>query len=373
MHLIKEFLPEWSHEAPFLLQNWQWLGMALLLFAGLAADLGARALAAWIRQLLCRRFRLEREAHDSLTKCRRPLGAVAGMFVLVIGLPGLEFDGQGGTILLGAARGGATLAVVWLLMRVVDVLGSIAAARAALTTNQLDDLLVPLVRKTCKTLVVIFGAVYFALSVNLEIAPLLAGLGLSSLAIGFAAKSTVENLFGSLTVILDRPFQIGDFVAIGGVEGTVESMGLRSTRIRTSYDSLLVIPNSTILTANVDNYGRRRYRRFKAHLTVDYGTPPATLQSFVEALRSTFPTLPHARQDGNAIVVHDYSQTGVVILINVFFEASTWDLELASRERFILEVSRIAERIGVRAALLEGTATIGLQPITPSQAATTRS
>ncbi len=347
---LHTILPAWAKDAPFLLENWQWVGLAGLLVLGLVIDFAARLLLAGAAASIGRRLGLEPSRFEGIRRCVRSVGTLLGASVFLMSLPGLELTGQAAAIAEGFGGAVLTLSASWLAFRVVDVAGDVAAERAAKTTNQLDDLLVPLLRKCLKTLVVVFGVIYFALSVDLEITPLLTGLGISSLAIGFAAKSTVENLFGSVTVILDRPFLIGDSVVIGGVEGTVESVGLRSTRIRTSHDSQTVIPNSTLLSANVDNLTRRRFRRWKTTLGVQHDTPPDRLEAFVVALRELFAKQPGARADSNSIVVHEIADSSINILVNVFFDAKDWDAELESRHNFILDIMRLAERMGVKFA-----------------------
>ena len=114
---------------------------------------------------------------------------------------------------------------------------------------------------------------------------ILTGLGIGGLAFALAAKDTLSNLFGSLTVLIDKPFRIGDWVNIGGIEGIIEEVGLRSTRIRTFYDSLITVPNGTLTNVHVDNYGQRRSRRLNTKIGVQYDTPPERLEAFCEGIR----------------------------------------------------------------------------------------
>lgn len=344
---LHTILPAWAKDAPFLLENWQWVGLAGLLALGIVVDLVARALVAILARTIARKLDLDAEGLVGVHRCGRPVGMLLGAGTMLLLLQDLELTGRSLLIAEGAGRGLFALAATWLGFRIVDILGDIAAERAARTERQLDDLLVPLVRKSLKALVVIFGAIYFAISVDIQVTPLLAGLGVSSLAIGFAAKSTVENLFGSLTVILDGPFQIGDWVVIGTVEGTVESVGLRSTRIRTFYDSQVVIPNSALLSDNVDNFGRRRARRLRAILCVKHETPAEQLEAFVTALRDLFAAQPGALKDHSHIVLNGFAQGSITVLIYVFFETSDWAREMEARHRFILEIKQLADRMGI--------------------------
>ena len=103
---------------------------------------------------------------------------------------------------------------------------------------------------------------------------IIAGLGIGGIAFALAAKDTLSNIFGSLTVLVDRPFHIGDWVVIGGeTEGNVEDVGLRSTRIRTFYDSIVTVPNGQLTNVVIDNFGQRKYRRYRTNVSVEYSTP----------------------------------------------------------------------------------------------------
>ena len=122
-------------------------------------------------------------------------------------------------------------------------------------------------------------------NMGVNVFSLLAGLGLGGLAFALAAKDTAANLFGSIMILTDRPFKIGDWVKMDGVEGTVEEIGFRSTRVRTFYNSLITIPNATIANVQIDNLGVRQYRRTTATLGVTYDTSMEKMNQFVEGIR----------------------------------------------------------------------------------------
>ncbi|MHC4977332.1 MAG: mechanosensitive ion channel family protein, partial [Planctomycetota bacterium] len=183
-----------------------------------------------------------------------------------------------------------------------------------------------------------------------EIVPLLTGLGIGGLAVAFAAKDTIENFFGSVAVIMDHPFQVGDWVVVEGVEGIVEELGFRSTRIRTFYNSQVTIPNATLVRATVDNYGRRKYRRFKADLNITYDTPPETIEAFCEGLRELIRLHPYTRKDYHCVYFNNMGAHSLDILVYTFFEAPDWQTELRERQRFLLDVLRLAKQLGVEFA-----------------------
>jgi MscS family membrane protein len=180
--------------------------------------------------------------------------------------------------------------------------------------------------------------------------PLVTGLGIGGLAFAFAAKDTIENFFGSVTVLLDRPFEVGDWVIVGDTEGTVEELGLRSTRIRTFYNSQVTVPNATLVRATVDNLGRRAYRRWKTYLGVQYDTPPETLLAFTEGIRELVRQHPYTRKDFYQVWCNDFADFSLNILLYVFFRVPDWSTELRERERLFVDIVRLADRLGVQFA-----------------------
>ncbi len=189
--------------------------------------------------------------------------------------------------------------------------------------HKLNTLLAPLVNKLVKALVIIFGVLSMAEVLHFPITSLLTGLGIGGIAIAMAAKETIANVFGSITVLVDRPFQIGDWIKIGDTEGTVESIGFRSTKLRTFYDSMVTIPNATLLTANVDNMGARKYRRAKVLLRMGYYTPSGSIQTFREAVLDHMKGNTVIRKDGMDIHIDDFGPTGVHVNISCYFQVAT--------------------------------------------------
>ncbi len=148
-------------------------------------------------------------------------------------------------------------------------------------------------------------------------------------------------------LIADRTFRVGDLVQIGGNEGIVESVGLRTTRIRGLDDSLLTIPNSDLTTAHVTNFGARRYRRFRTRITVPYGTPPDRLVEFRDGILALVRGHAQVRQQKYEVAVNDLGASGIEILIQVFFEVPDGHAELLARDGLILDILRLAERLEI--------------------------
>ncbi|MBC7370817.1 MAG: mechanosensitive ion channel family protein [Bdellovibrionaceae bacterium] len=177
------------------------------------------------------------------------------------------------------------LNIVRLVYIAMDAVGSLLSDYTGKTPSTLDDHLAPLAVKSAKVLVIILGILITLQNFGVEVMSLMAGLGIGGLAIALAAQDAVANLIGSIMIILDRPFSIGDSVKVANVEGTIEAIGFRSTRIRTGYNSLISVPNSVVAKETIDNMGVRPFRRVKQILGLHYDTPPALIEKFCDRVR----------------------------------------------------------------------------------------
>jgi MscS family membrane protein len=198
--------------------------------------------------------------------------------------------------------------------------------------------------------VVVIGIVFAADNLNIDVTSLLAGLGLGGLAFALAAKDLLGNFFGSVTVLLDRPFSIGDWVVIGDIEGTVEQVGFRSTRVRTFYNSLVTMPNSILTTTKIDNMGARRFRRMKQILSVTYDTSPEKIEAFCEGIRKIIQLHPYMRKDYYQVYFNEYGAASLNVLVYVFWATPDWSMELRERHRFLLDILRLAKQLDVEFA-----------------------
>jgi MscS family membrane protein len=342
-----ETLPEWARDRPFFgVTWWQLIGLLLAILLGLVA----RALIAFVVATYGVRLiaRKGQAADDSIVaKAARPIGTVAMAGVLWYLLPLLQFSVRVNQILNLSIRVLAAVAVVVVLYRVVDLISNIFERRAARTDTKLDDQLIPLVRRTLKVFVVVVGVIFVLQNMDVDVTSLLAIGTVGTLAFSFAAQDTVANLFGSVSIFADRPFQIGDWVVIGEVEGVVEEVGMRSTRIRTFYSSLITLPNSLITKTPVDNYGVRRYRRTSTTVGVTYDTTPEQMQAFCEGIRAILNANPHVRKDAYEIHFKGFGASSLDVMLYFFFETDSWSVELRERHNIYLEVLRLAHELSI--------------------------
>ncbi len=175
----------------------------------------------------------------------------------------------------------------------------------------------------------------------------LTALGIGGLAVALAGKDTIENLFGSIMIALEKPFKVGDWIIIGDIEGYVEYVGLRSTRILTFQDSYLTVPNVKFITLNVNNMGRRHFRRYETVLDFSDKTSPKLLLAFTEKVEEIIKATPKVRKKNYFVKINDIGESSVKILIYLYFNATTWEEELAEREKFILNILATVEEMGM--------------------------
>jgi MscS family membrane protein len=181
---------------------------------------------------------------------------------------------------------GGTVALFWFFYKLVVLLDARLVKWADGTESNVDNMLVPLIGKTLRVFIVIIGAMMVLQNLTgIKIGPLLASLGIGGLAVALAAKDSIANFFGTLTILFDKPFQVGDRIVINAFDGTVENVGFRSTRIRLLNGHLVSIPNEKVVNSEVENVGRRPNIRWLTQIGITYDTPPGKVQEAVEILR----------------------------------------------------------------------------------------
>jgi len=181
-------------------------------------------------------------------------------------------------------------AVAWALYRLVSVVDYLLKRIAQRTDNNLDDMIVAVIRRSLKTAIFILSAMFIGQNIlKLNITAVLAGAGVAGLAIAFAAQDTIANFFGSIMLILDRPFKINDRINIGGgASGIVEHIGFRSTRIRTLEGHLVSIPNKKLADTEIENITARPFIKHTINITVTYDTSPEKMEKAIEILHQIF-------------------------------------------------------------------------------------
>ena len=344
---LQQHIPA-SVEGPFLgLYTWQLAYLCMLALLSLITGLLAQRIVSERFLKLARRGRIELKL-EVVHSTRMPITVFAVGLVALWGIPDLQLGVQASRFLIFIATGATSIAVVLVASRVVDITADFLSRQAEATESKLDDQVIPLASRATKTGIWVIGAVAVIQNLGIDVTGLVAGVGVGSLAFALAAQDTVENLFGSMTIFTDRPFQIGDWVIIdGNIEGVVEEVGFRSTRIRTFTGSVVSVPNAKVANSTVNNMGQRSYRRVKATLGLTYDTSPDAVDQFVEAVRTLLAEHPQVADTTREVHFQGFGDSALEVLMYFFLDVPDWSTELSSRAAIYSEVRRIADRLGV--------------------------
>jgi MscS family membrane protein len=199
---------------------------------------------------------------------------------------------------------------------------------------------IPLIKRTLAAFFVIFSILVVFESLGFEVKTFLAGLGIGGLAFALAAQDTIANMFGSFVVVMDQPFYVGEYIRVAGHEGTVEEIGLRSTRLRTAQRTQIVIPNKTVASEVITNFTRMPQRRVDSTLGITYDTPPEKIQAVLADLRSLLRSDPGVHQGQIVVSLADFNDSSVRVQILYFTADPDWESHMAVRERVNIAILR---------------------------------
>ena len=193
-------------------------------------------------------------------------------------------------------------------------------------------------------LIVIFGLVFIADALGFDLTTMVAGLGITGLALALAAQDTISNIFGATTVLLDRPFQVGDWVVIGAVEGEVMEIGLRTTLIRTSQDTVVTMPNANLTNTPVENWGKRRFRRWQPIFKLDINSDPTKVSEFCDGVADLIASHEMTmKEDSSFARVSALGPDAIDIGCNIYWNINSGKVEREARDGFLIEVMQLAK------------------------------
>jgi MscS family membrane protein len=306
-----------QRHGPGGLAFWQWLALPLLVILALALGwllgwatrrlvgrLAARTSVAWDAALVAR-------IGPQVTLLWALL--VADLLVPLVGLEG-KADALGDRVL----KAGFFLAVFWGIYRAIDV-----AFNARLDQGQPGQVVRhAFFRKATKVAVVALGLISVLTELGFQVTSLLAGLGIGGIAVALAAQKTVENLIGSVTIGMDRPFRIGDTVQVDGVVGVVETVGLRSTRVRTLDRTLVTLPNGRLADMRIESYTARDRWRIVTSLGLRYGTTAEQVRQVVAGIEAALRDHPAAAADAPLVRLAEFKESSLAIEVQGWVQAA---------------------------------------------------
>ena len=200
--------------------------------------------------------------------------------------------------------------------------------------------------KALKVFVLALGLVAVLQTFGINVSAFIASLGLGGLAFALAAKDTAANLFGGFAILTDNIFKIGDWVKIGSVEGIVEDIGMRTTKIRAFDKRLIVVPNATIANSAVDNFSRRDRRRITMRVGLTYGTSIETMQKILQEIREMLQNHPHIHKEPLFVYFDEFGQSSLDLFFYLFTKTAVWEEYLQIREDINLKIIDIVHKNG---------------------------
>ena len=208
---------------------------------------------------------------------------------------------------------------------------------------ELGNFIIRLIR----LLILLLGLISLLYNFGINVTAFVASLGLVGMAFALAAKDTAANLFGSIALMLDRSIRIGEWIKVNGVEGIVEDIGMRTTKIRTFEKSFVVVPNSIVANTNIENFSRRGIRRIKMVIGLTYDTRTAQMQKITYDLRSMFTAHPGIAHDQTLLIRFDrFEDSYLGIFVYAFTNTSDWARYLEIKEDINLKIMEIIEENG---------------------------
>jgi len=330
---------------PFEISWWQWIALPLLV---LAAWVLGRLLGTLTRALLGRLFaRTDTHWDDKLLKkVGPPLTFGWGLGVFYAALPSVGLSAPAERLIIALLTAGTVFAVFWALWRSVGVIAEILMVLPWAAGSPSAKNLLKIGSNIAKGAIAVAGGVAVLNAFGYPVATLLAGLGIGGLAFAFGAQKTVENLFGSISMAVDQPFRVGDFVKVEDFVGTVEDIGLRSTRFRTLDRTLITIPNGKLSDQRLESFAARDRMRLATTIGVEYGTTHDQMQQVLEGFERVLREHPKIWPDAMVIKFKEFGASSLDIEIMAWFDVPTWGDFQACRQEVLLGFMKVVEGAG---------------------------
>ena len=347
--------PVFASYAPWLLtpmlgsEIWRFVAI----FITILSFVVLRRVVVWVTLNVLRRVtrRTPTDVDDQLVEAVNP---PLGWFVIATGVYlGLFWPNLSPATdhLLDSLYRIAVIALVgWGMLRAIHILTGILSRLASATDSDLDLYLVPLVGRVLRVAVIGLIGVFALQEFGFNVAGILAGLGVGGLAFALAAQDTVANWFGALMIYTDRPFHTGDWIKTPQLEGVVEEIGLRSTRVRTFSKTLVSIPNSKIASGTIENYSRMPRRRVSFKMGITYATTPAMMRATLRGFEDVLREHPGVDQTFWLVKFDEFGDSSLNIMIYYFTSTTDWNLHLSVREDVNLQLMDVMAKIGVSPA-----------------------
>jgi MscS family membrane protein len=353
---IEKHLPPLAlREGPGGLLFWQWAALPLTL---LLAWLAGAVLTRLTRVVASAITRRTPTTYDDvlIERLTAPLTLGWTVVVEIVLLKFLALDAEAHATAKAPLKALILVAFFWALLRAADAVLERLEGSSWASIHPSARSLLPLARRIATLCVLALGVVAMLAELGYPVTSLIAGLGIGGLAFALAAQKTVENLFGAVSLGLDRPFVVGDFVKIDDqVLGTVEAIGFRSTRIRTLDRTLVSMPNGKLAEMRIETFALRDRLRFALNLGLAYGTTREQLERVLAGVEKALKEHPKIWLDGVTVKLKELGDAGMIVEVSCWFDTKDWNEFMQIRQDMLLTIMQIVEDSGASLAVPSGT------------------
>ncbi|HOE63735.1 MAG TPA: mechanosensitive ion channel [Candidatus Sumerlaeota bacterium] len=323
-------------------------------------------LAGKILSLFFKRWMLSLERRFHVEMEERVISKLARPLIFILFLIGVRFAGS--LLNLPTPRGNEAffdvreffnktadviiiLSFIWIFLNAVDGAQHLLERLARQPDARVRDQLLPIFTRIVKVVIVIVGVIMIISRMGQDVKAIVAGLGIGGVALALAAQETLKNLFGSIMILVDKPFQVGDWITAGNTEGVVEDIGFRSTRIRTFPDTLVTIPNSKMADAEINNFSRMHKRRVAMTIGVSYAADADRMEKCLSGIKKILDNHEGVTSEGQNIHFLDFGESSLNIRVLYFTKDLTYSGHNKVRQEVNLAIMRMLEEAGLSIAL----------------------
>lgn len=344
---VSEWMPAWLLVmGPGGLAAWQWIGFAAVI--GLAWIIGRAGAwgVTWVAAGIAGRTTTSID-DELLAQLRSPLRMLASVGLMRLGIVLLELPADAYDVAINALLALFAIALVWGALRAIDVMSThLSRASWAMERPSARSLLA-LITRVAKVIVIVIAGIGFMSGIGLPVASLLAGLGIGGIAIAFGAQKTVENVFGAVAIGADQPFREGDFVLVeADTMGTVEAIGLRSTRIRTPDRTVVTLPNGRLADMRIETFALRDRIRLYTVLNLVYETTAAQMREVLAGLEEVLRKHPQIWPDSAEVRFMQLAASSLDVEVIAYFKEKDFGKFKVIRQDLLLQFMEIVERAG---------------------------
>ncbi|MBL0012030.1 MAG: mechanosensitive ion channel family protein [Nitrosomonas sp.] len=336
--------PRYQHRFLLLDQPlWRWFGIMVILGTGSIFIMLCFRLARY----LIRRPTYSGQWANILRPFSLMVVAWAAAFVLA---DILRISGSIYAVIVPSLNALFYLACTWMVWVAGGAIAANVISQEGLRIGSIDSQFIHLLLRLVTIIVAIAIIVTGADQLGLPAYSVIAGLGVGGLAVALAAQQTLANLLGSLIIMFERPFAVGDEIKLKDTAGIVEKVGFRSTRIRTFHNSIVTIPSSELVNSTIDNMALRESREVKTFLNLTYDTPVEKIERLIEGIKQIIKTHQYTDKDNIQVFLYEFGPYSLDILVKFFLQVPNRADELKERQQILLDILRLAEDSGVEFA-----------------------